>query len=66
MTDEIDRVQELTQLEEQCLINQVRAKANIPVGEAGICRDCGRESPRLVVGRCAPCREPTGNRVYSR
>ena len=37
-----------------------RASQPIPVGEPGTCHECGHESPRLVRGRCAPCREPKG------
>ena len=34
------------------------ARAPIPIGVAGECRECGDHSLRLVMGRCAPCREP--------
>ena len=34
------------------------ASAPIPIGVAGECRECGEHSKRLVMGRCAPCREP--------
>ena len=34
------------------------ARAPIPIGVPGICGECGDDSLRLVMGRCAPCREP--------
>ena len=34
------------------------ARTPIPIGVAGECRECGDHSLRLVMGRCAPCREP--------
>jgi hypothetical protein len=34
------------------------ARQPVPAGEPGICENCGDETPRLVTGRCAPCREP--------
>lgn len=34
------------------------ARQPIPVGVPGDCKECGEHSPRLVHGRCAPCREP--------
>lgn len=32
-------------------------RAPIAAGEPGECDDCERQSPRLVGGRCAPCRD---------
>lgn len=55
MPDDIDRQQEITQLENDAAIR--RASRPIPKGEPGVCKECGEESPRLVVGRCAPCRD---------
>ena len=34
------------------------ARAPMPIGVPGECTECGDYSPRLVIGRCAPCREP--------
>ncbi len=34
------------------------ARAPIPIGVPGECSDCGDDSLRLVMGRCARCREP--------
>jgi hypothetical protein len=34
------------------------ARQPVPAGVAGVCDECGDDSPRLVGGRCAPCREP--------
>jgi hypothetical protein len=33
------------------------ARQPIPVGEPGECNECGEDMPRLVHGRCAPCRD---------
>ena len=30
---------------------------DLPKGVAGECDDCGEWSPRLIGGRCAPCRD---------
>lgn len=49
--DQVDRV---TALAEQ----QARQRAaQIPIGEPGECSVCGEDMPRLVYGRCAPCRD---------
>ncbi len=40
------------------------ARQPIPVGVPGECEDCGDDSPRLVHGLCAPCREPKRIRRY--
>lgn len=34
------------------------ARRPIPVGAPGVCVECGEETARIVLGRCAPCREP--------
>lgn len=33
------------------------ARVPVPVGVAGECEGCGDDSPRLIGGRCAPCRD---------
>ncbi len=33
------------------------ARVPIPAGVPGECENCGDDSPRLVDGRCAPCRD---------
>lgn len=47
-------------IEQEHLDRAVSAARNAPFdpGVAGICEDCGNDSPRLVGGLCAPCREP--------
>jgi hypothetical protein len=58
MADEVDLVQENVAMENDAHVRlAVRAAADIPVGEPGICFECDEESKRLVRGRCAPCRE---------
>lgn len=58
MADEIDYANDQVQrgqdyLEASCR----RAAAAIPAGEPGECERCGEDMPRLVNGRCAPCRD---------
>lgn len=58
MSDEIDaaqiREQEVT---ERALATARAMVAKIQKGEPGECSRCGEESPRLVGGVCAPCRD---------
>lgn len=55
MPDEIDRLQEQ---EDMIRDAQVRAaRVQIPAGAPGECQQCFEDSPRLVGGRCAPCRD---------
>lgn len=35
----------------------------VPSGEPGECSECGDASPRLVAGRCAPCRDAAALRL---
>lgn len=45
-------------LNEQHFARSLRAaRVAVPVGVAGECGGCGEDSPRLVGGRCAPCRD---------
>lgn len=53
--DDIDRLQEIRDLENEAFVRQ--AAREIPKGEPGVCKDCFCHSPRLVAGRCAPCRD---------
>ncbi len=39
------------------------ARQPIPAGAPGECSTCGGDSPRLVVGRCAPCRDEMQRRA---
>jgi len=41
-------------------IARVRAAAEPEPGQPGECAYCGEESPRLVRGACAPCRDRRG------
>jgi len=34
-----------------------RRRYDIPKGVAGICKDCDEQSPRLIDGCCARCRD---------
>lgn len=55
MADEIDRAQasEIEHLE-----RSIRAaRQPVPAGHPGECDNCGEDMPRLVDGRCAPCRD---------
>lgn len=58
MADEADHANDQIERAGAYLVADVcRAAARIPAGEPGNCRECGDEMPRLVNGRCAPCRD---------
>lgn len=58
MADEADLANDRRDQEGAALIAAVRATAaTIPAGEPGDCYECGDPMPRLVNGRCAPCRD---------
>lgn len=55
MADDVDLA---TELAREHLERSIRAaRAPIPAGVPGECDDCGEDSPRLVGGRRAPCRD---------
>jgi len=54
MADDIDLITE-RDLGIDALIHSQRY--NIPAGTPGECDECGEHSPRLIGGRCAPCRD---------
>ena len=61
MVDEIDRQLERDQALEEANLNMIREQAaKIPAGRPGICDLCGEDSPRLVKGACARCRDKHG------
>lgn len=53
MADAADRAQQDTEF----LENVRRTEYEIPEGESGECELCGEESPRLIGGACARCRD---------
>ena len=56
--DEIDQQLEREAVIEHRHLLHIRAQAAaIPAGEPGVCEWCDCESPRLVGGACAPCRD---------
>jgi hypothetical protein len=56
MADACDMANDVAQA---ALDRSIRAaRAPLPIGVAGDCRECGDPSPRLIMGKCAPCREP--------
>lgn len=55
MADEVDRAQELEETQREMSLRAMRCE--IPKGEPGECDYCGKESPRLVGGACARCRD---------
>lgn len=58
MPDEIDQCQEFQHFHNEALVKKAIADgASIPTGIAGECKNCGEQSPRLVGGNCAPCRD---------
>ena len=63
MADAIDDANAMAALHlDQSLAASLAAAAAIPAGVPGECSDCGGDSPRLVNGLCAPCREPRRRR----
>lgn len=61
-----DSIDDATAMQEAHLGHSLRstlaAAAAIPAGVPGECEVCGDDSPRLVRGHCARCREPKGVR----
>lgn len=58
MVDEIDIIQRNSEMENEAHVRAaLREASKIPAGEPGECVECGWDSPRLVRGRCAPCRD---------
>lgn len=55
MADQIDMAAELNELHFNLSLRAARQP--VPVGAPGECEQCGDDSPRLVNGRCAPCRD---------
>lgn len=55
MADDIDQAQLTEEMHRRAAISN--AAQPIPRGEPGECSECGEYSPRLVGGRCAPCRD---------
>lgn len=55
MPDHIDLAVEISDLHLERSIRAARQP--VPIGVPGECEKCFEESPRLVGGRCAPCRD---------
>lgn len=56
MADEADRAQEQEEILTHVMVQSARSAPFIR-GEPGECERCGDDSPRLVGGQCAPCRD---------
>lgn len=55
MPDNIDMAVEMSDL---FLARSIRAaRQPVPVGVPGECETCFEDSPRLIAGRCARCRD---------
>ena len=55
MPDNVDVAVEISDLH---LERNIRAaRQPVPVGIPGECETCFEDSPRLIGGRCAPCRD---------
>jgi hypothetical protein len=61
MADEVDLATEIA--DAQLARSIAAARVAVPVGVPGECDDCGDDSPRLVHGRCAPCRDGRNRRM---
>lgn len=58
MPDMLDHAQDIIEQQaERDLRNAGVGQFVLPTGAPGECWDCGESSPRLVQGRCAPCRD---------
>lgn len=58
MADDVDFATDIVARATARAVNAVRAAvAAEPIAAAGECQMCGDEMPRLVGGRCAPCRD---------
>jgi hypothetical protein len=55
VADEVDRAQVLEETQREMAIRAARGE--IAEGVAGECEYCEKESPRLVGGACARCRD---------
>lgn len=55
MADEMDLAVAVGMQELDRLI--AKARQPVAVGVEGECRECERHWPRLIGGRCAPCRD---------
>lgn len=55
MADEADKAGDTT--EKWLALQIAAARGDIKPGNPGVCEYCGEESPRLVGGACAPCRD---------
>lgn len=56
MADEADRAQQQEEWHREAMIRSATSAPFI-AGEPGECIRCGDDSPRLVGGQCAPCRD---------
>lgn len=60
MADEADIASGYESADRERALARVRERARLDPGEPGECRVCGEDSPRLVRGACAPCRDRYG------
>jgi RNA polymerase-binding transcription factor DksA len=58
MTDEVDRAEKDAEFLMDAQVRDIHSKVTkIPAGVPGECDKCGEDSPRLVEGNCARCRD---------
>lgn len=57
MADDADTASEIERAHRERALAEVRREP-FEAWVAGKCEECGDETPRLVEGKCAPCREP--------
>lgn len=55
MADQMDMAADISDFYLQRSIRAARQP--VPEGVEGECQECGDDSPRLIGGRCAPCRD---------
>lgn len=58
MADEADLANDLADQHQAAIEAAIRLAArSMPAGEPGVCEGCEQDSPRLVGGLCARCRD---------
>ena len=55
MADPVDMAGDI--IAEELARGIAAARVPVPEGEPGECARCGEDMPRLIHGRCAPCRD---------
>lgn len=57
MSDDVDRLEDREAIANEARVRAIQHRAILEPGAPGECDLCGEDSPRLVRGVCAPCRD---------